>query len=163
MDLIRNRHFKEYVESIVSYCYQTERGLTDAQARAIFKDTFYDDFNMLSFILQSVYPNTRREGDKYLFITEAMIHTDIAAKIKGDVGRMTLEIKGNKGNITYENKEFKSGHIDNGTGIVTCYGDYRHFSSNVTEIGFAGAIMDCYNFARVSKYHTCWGGIKTYA
>ncbi len=162
MDLIRNKHFIEYVKTVVSTCYQTQKGLSDAQARAIFQDTFYDDFNMLAFILENTYPHTHRDGESYKFITDIMEHHDIANNVKGLVGRMILTIKGDKSYITYENPEFKSGHIDR-KGNVTCYNTYRPFAENVTKIGFSGALMDSYNFARVSRYGTVWGGVNTYA
>lgn len=166
MDLIRDKRFKEYVMSVVSYCYQTQKGLSDVQARLIFKDTFFDDYNMLDWILDGTYPNTRREGDKYLFITDPMIHEDINGgrdKLMGNVGRMTLEIIKSEGNITFENKSFKAGPIDQKSGRITCYGEYRRFADNVCQIGFSGALMDLYNFARVSHHNTVWGDVKTYA
>ncbi len=162
MNIIRMPHFKEFVRDTIAYCYQTEGGLTKAQALEVFKDTFYDDFNMLSFIMDTIYPNTFREGDKYFFVTGPMEHTCIDSGVKGPVGKMTLEIKKNAGLITYEDKNFKSGHITE-DGVVTCYNSYLPFGSNVVKIGFSGALMDSYNFARVSRYGTTWGSIKTYA
>ena len=162
MDLLRTKPFRKYVEDVVSYCYVTEKGISDAQARAEFRDNFYDDFNLLAFILPSTFPQTRREKDKYLFITDEMVHEMINGNNKkGNVGRCTLEINGREANITYENNSFKAGPIAK-DGRITCYGAYRAFAPNVVKVGFAGALMDLYNFARVSDHNTEWGNIETY-
>lgn len=158
MNLIRQPHFRQYVEDVVAFCYVTQKGLSDAAARAKFKDTFYEDYNMLTYVLDNVLPNTYRDGDTYKFVShDNFVHKEIVKKVSYDVGRLTLEIR--KGNMYmfFGAKNFVHGHARNGDGSINCHGGYPVFASNVCNVGFASALMEMVSFAGVSKYHTEWG------
>ena len=156
-----------WVENKYIECYAIGGGLSEQQARDKFKDTFYEDYNLLSWIITSLFPNTKAVGDDYHFITDDFIHKILVDKSNHDhhgakrpineinVGRMTCKLNNCLANITFDMKGFRHGHCSSDfSGVITCYGSYKPFHENVCSIGFSSALMDVYNFAKVSKYYT---------
>lgn len=157
MELVRNKHFRAYIERITVECLGRHHGMDIAKATAKFNDEYDDDANMLVYVLNGTYPNTKRVGDGYHFVTrEDIVHTDIA-KGTGTYlpGRMTLVVDpiSYEAKMTFDNKNFSHGHI-NEEGNIICYGGYNRFSHSIAKIGLSGALMDMYNFARVSSHDT---------
>jgi len=160
--IIRSKHFKKYIEDMYVGCMAQTKGIEESVARVKFQDTFMDDFNILNWILPSTYPNTIRDGDSYSFITDNMIHTDInKAHLSIDVGRMTFKInKDYTENISFENKEFMHGQVYEHDGHIRCYGGFgTGFAQKLCDIGLSGALMEVYNFARVSDHNTKVKGV----
>ena len=171
MDISATPHFRQYVENKYVESYKAALGYSEQRARDTFKDKFYDDFITLAWILQSLFSNTKREGDNYLFITEPMIHVILSndggktdyhgVKINKnnlEVGKMTFWLEGLTEMITFENKAFVHGHVGEGPQIG-CFGGYSRFFKELTKTGFSGALMQMYNFCRVSHYNTKMNGV----
>lgn len=161
--LIRSDHFRKYIEEMYVTSMARTKGVEESVARASFNDTFYEDFNMLSWILPSTFPHTIREEDGYAFITDEMVHQDINVPDRNiNVGRMTLRIrKDGRESIEFENKEFQHGQVRKEDGTVTCYGGFHSgFGDKLCDIGLSGALMEMYNFARVSDHNTSVGGVR---
>lgn len=167
MHLIRSPHFKSFVEGVTIKAYQKRQGLTEEQGRSKFNETFYDDFNLLHWIVESIYPHTFREGDKYFFVTDEIEHEVLPThgvdkdyykrqitQFKGNAGRMSVDVQDEYERVYFSNKGFTHGHVDKRTGKIGCYNNYNHFGYNITTIGFASALMEVYNFSRVSRYGT---------
>lgn len=151
--MIRTPHFRAYCEKIYIWAGKTTHAMSEAQARDKFNEALYDDFNTLTHIVDSLFPNSRRDGEDYLFITGDIEHTHIGSKITENVGRCTLKIDERaQPHFTFENEKFIHGHLY-GT-QPSCWGGYVPFSENVCKIGFSGALMDMYNFACYSAYST---------
>lgn len=154
MELARNKHFKAWIEKIYVGCHAMHKGMPEPEARAKFENEYLDDANMLVFILNSTFPNTKRVDDEYHFITkDDFVHKDIATGQTYNPGAMTLKISPNyEALLSFENRTFRHGHADPVSGAVICYGWYAHFSQSLCDIGLSGALMDFYNFGRVSKH-----------
>ena len=159
MDLVRTKHFQAYLEKVYVGMMARYKSLDENAAKAKFQDEFYDDINMMGYIINSTYPNTQRVGDIYHFITkDDFLHTDIKTKKEYKPGAMTLYIDENfLEHVSFENKNFHHGQI-NEQGHVTCWGGFKHhgFGEMFCGIGLSGCLMDMYNFARVSDHSTRW-------
>lgn len=176
--LIRNPHFKEYIEKIYIKAHAQAKGMSEQAARDKFKDSILDDYNMLSWILDSVFVNTKREGDMYKFITEPMTHNYISEAgngkdyngqkiINGEfpVGRMIFWVDDAlKEHFAFPDEpRFHHGHIYPSDGRISCYGGYNNFEYEVTSAGISGALMSMYNFGRVSRHSTKFDGMQLVA
>jgi hypothetical protein len=117
-----------------------------------------EDANLLTYILNSTYSNTKCVDDEYWFITkDDFFHTDIETKEVYQCGAMTLKFnKDFSVHVSFDNKNFKHGQISNENGTIKCYGGFKQFPQSMLEIGFTGMLMDIYNFARVSNHDTHW-------
>ena len=155
MDLVRNKHFQAYIESLYIKCSARYKAIPENEARAKFKDEFYEDVNMLNIIINSTFPQTKRVGDEYHFITrDDFVHTEIELKETYYPGAMTLRINANcEPEVQFENKRFKHGQIT-AEHKVKCWGGFHQFGQSFCDIGLSGALMDMYNFARVSNHDT---------
>lgn len=154
MKLIRNQHFREYVEGLYIKSHAICGGLGSIAAKDKFNETMYDDFNLLAWILDGTFPFTHREEDHYVFETDNMQHVLLDKKQSVDVGHCHIRIINGKASLKFDLKNFVHGHARNEDGTINCYGNYLPFANNVVKIGIASALMDAYNFARVSKYET---------
>lgn len=150
MDLLRSSHFKKYIEDKTTLCWKTVGGVSDAVARTKFQDSFYEDFNTMKYVLDTVFPNTKFNGEDYEFITNKVNIKDIQYDKFYEVGRMYVTIPDTKARIIYKDTKFRHGSIyDHGT--IHCYGNYKPFDQNVIKIGFSGALLDTYSFGCVTK------------
>lgn len=152
--IVRSQHFRDYCQKIFVKAAQTSHAMSEQQAKDKFNENLYDDFNTLCWIMDSVFPHSRRVGEDYEFITEDIEHTHIGSKITENVGRCTIKIDDRVRIImTFSNPKFQHGHLgpDGSTG---CWGGYVPFETNICKIGFSGALMDMYNFSRNSAYST---------
>lgn len=157
MELVRQKHFQAYLERVYIGMMARHKSLSEHEAKAKFNDEFNDDVNLISFVINSTFPNTVRVGDDYHFKTgDGFIHKDIKTGKEYQPGAMTLYIDENfSENVSFENKKFHHGQV-NAEGKVTCWGGFKHhgFGSMFCGIGLSGALLDMYNFARVSDHNT---------
>ncbi len=155
MKLIRSQHFKDWIESKYVECYGV-LGLGSQVAKDKFKETMYEDFNLLSWILDGTFPHTHWDGSQFVFETEDMEHNMLenqSGKNHLNVGHCKITIKNGECKLAFDLKGFVHPHANKRDGGINCYGGYRRFYDNVKEIGFASGLMDAYNFARVSHYY----------
>ena len=165
MDIVRSKHFQAYVQDLFVGCAARTKAMAKEKALALFKDSYYEDANMLSYIINSIFPQTKPVDDIYHFITkDDFTHTDIVSYLTWNPGAMILKIDKNyEPNFTFDNKYFKHGHVDHPQGKVNCYGGYKHFGDSLCTIGLSGALMDMYNFGRVSKHDAGFVNQEVYA
>lgn len=164
MELTRNKHFKLYLQNLYVRMMARHKSKTEAEALAMFEDEYFNDINMMIYVLESTYPNTRRVDDIYHFITKNdFIHTDIKTGKVYPCGAMTLYIDDKLcERLSFDNPLFKHGQVrDKGTygvdaGRVSCWGGFKHqgIGPMFCNIGLSGMLMDMYNFARVSDHGT---------
>ncbi len=164
MELIRNRHFKAFIERTYIQMMAKYKSVDESAAKALFEDEYMEDINMLSFVLNSTYSNTKRVDDDYHFVTkDDFVHTIIKAENHKTYspGAMTLKIVDCQANISFDNPNFHHGQIRTGDdgytkGAVKCWGGFNPggFGSMFLKTGLSGALMDMYNFARVSDHDT---------
>lgn len=147
--IVRSKHFIDYVENIFVRASQRATACTEQKARDNFKETFYDDFNMLSWIIDNIFPSTRRVGNTYEFITGELTHKELKGR-EGKIGQAIITVDDAVERIKFSST-FKHGHIRD-DGSINCYGSYRPFYENVSRIGFSGALMELYNFSVVSGH-----------
>ena len=160
MKLFTNKHFRNFIESHVTKAWMTQNGLNESAARAKFKDTIYEDYNLLAYALENVFPNTRSEGDNYIFVSNDCIHTNLATKRQYNVGRVEIDISKGEAYIKFPDvKGFRHGHIEEG-GRIHCYGTYLRLYPNTVKMGFSTALLDSYAFASVSKDTQNWGSAR---
>lgn len=170
MELIRNKHFKAYLQSLYVKMMARHQSRSEADALAMFEDEFFNDVNMITFVLESTYSNTKRVGDIYHFTTkDDFIHTDIKTGKAFNPGAMTLYIDDDLvERVSFDNPKFhhgqirdkKGGYEDNEVGRVSCWGGFKHhgIGQMFCSIGLSGMLMDMYNFARVSDHGTYMEG-----
>jgi hypothetical protein len=157
MEIHRTKHFQQWIEKMYVECSCRYSAISPEEALAKWKDEYYNDANMLSFIINSTFPNTKRVEDEYHFITnDNQIHTDIVSKETFNSGITTLRIDPKKFSalLFFSNPYFHHGHVEKETGKTLCYGGYNEFGSSLCKIGLSGALMDWYNFSRVSSHDT---------
>lgn len=157
MELTRNKHFKAYIEKLYIQMAQRHLALSEEAARIRFNDEYMEDINMITFVINSTYPNTRAVDDKYEFITkDDFVHTRIDTGATYPCGRMTLRINDNlHEDISFENPNFVHGQVME-DGRIACWGSFtnRGLGRMFLETGLSGMLMDLYNFARVSNHDT---------
>ena len=157
MEITRNKHFKAYLESLYVKMAARYLSLDENAARIKFNDEYMEDINMITFVINSTYPNTRLVDDKYHFITkDEFFHTDIETGQVYQCGAMTLFIDDNlRENISFDNKLFRHGQVSD-SGHVICWGGFEQHSVGemFCQIGLSGLLMGLYNFARVSNHDT---------
>src|SRR3990167_5069238 len=143
MNLLMNKHFRSFVESKVARAWMIEAGLSEAAAGVKFKDTLYDDFNLMSYVLENVFPNTKSDGDNYLFVSDDCVHTDLKTKKRYNVGRVQIDVSKGEAYIKFPDYPgFIHGHIESSSGRIHCYGNYKRLYPNIIQIGFSSAILD---------------------
>jgi len=157
-ELIRDKHFQAYLEKVYIGMAMRYKSLDERAAKAKFQDEFMDDVNMISFVINSTYPNTKRAEDgSYHFITrDEFKHVDIKTGKEYAPGALTFRIDDKfMENMSFENSKFHHGQIDE-NGRVRCWGGFAHHSLGemFCGIGLSGCLMDMYNFARVSDHAT---------
>lgn len=150
MKFLRTPHFKEYVENLFVWSGKTSQAWDAQKARDMFKETYYEDFNSLFWVMENVFPNSRRNGDDYEFITGDITHTNI----KGDgrsavIGKFILTFNKQGPILKFENPNFRHKHVT--AGVINCWGGYLPSSAAIVKNGFASALMDLHNFATVSE------------
>lgn len=160
---VGNRHFKEYIKNIYIELAARHKGMGREAAANKFEDQLMDDFNVFSWMLESVFPNTKFNGEHYEFITndnESHVHrTDSTKEI--NVGRITFVFnpKSCSFNVFFENKDFRHGQIDL-RGVIGCTGGFNgEPSSKIVDIGISGVLMEYYAFAKISDHNTTLKGI----
>lgn len=166
MELVRNKHFKEYLKNLYVKMMARHKSKTEAEALALFEDEYFNDLNMMIFVLESTFPNTKRVDDTYHFITkDDFIHTDIKTGKVYPCGALTFHIDANLiERLSFDNPWFhhgqirtkKDGYLENEVGQVSCWGGFEHhgIGQMFCNIGLSGMLMDMYNFARVSDHNT---------
>jgi hypothetical protein len=164
--LIRSEHFKSFVESKYVEAFAIKMGWEANRAKDHFKDSFYDDYTMLTWILDNTFPHTYRDGNNYKFVTNPISHSILLERGDADhsgvkpskgeieIGKLTFWLDGLREMFAFENKDFRHGHVGGGDdgGSITCYGGYNDFATAICKTGFSGALMSAYNFATVSRY-----------
>ena len=157
MEITRNKHFKAYLESLYIKMAARHLGLDGSAARIKFEDEYMEDVNMITFVINSTFPNTKPVGDVYHFITkDEFIHTDIKTGQAYPCGAFTFYIDDNLREIlSFDNKLFHHGQV-NEYGRVICWGGFEQHSIGemFVQIGLSGMLMGMYNFARVSNHDT---------
>lgn len=155
--LIRSNHFREYCKNIYIYCCSLN-GMDAVEASNKWEEEIYQDFNNLSWILDSLFPNSRPSGQDYHFITDPINHIDKNTKREIPMGKVTIKIEKGRERIYFENPDFKHGQVGV-EGYVRCYGTFGHnFSQALMKIGFSGALTEFYNFSRISDHGTWYKG-----
>lgn len=156
MEITRNKHFKAWLEKVYIGCATRHKGIDESAARTQFNDEYMEDVNMISFIMTSIFPNTFLADDgSYHFVTkDDFVHKDIESGEEYHPGRMTLWID-NRFNpkISFDDKRFQHGQVAD-DGHIICWGGMTPFPNAFCEIGLSGALMEMYNFARVSNHDT---------
>ena len=152
--LIRSNHFKNYCADVYVKCCSMH-GMSNRAAADKWNEEIFRDYTNLSWILSSVFPETKFNGTDYEFITSpGQIHVDKLTKKSVDVGRITITIKNGREYIFFENKNFRHGQVS-ATGAIMCYGGFGHnFSGALVQQGFSGALMEFYLFAKISDHAT---------
>lgn len=155
MELVRNKHFQAYIEKIYIGCMQRHKGIEASRAKIMFQDEFLNDANMMVYVLNSTFPNTKRVNEEYHFITkDSFVHTDIESHTTWTPGAMTLRIDENwMPRMSFDNPNFHHGQIRT-DGHIKCWGNFIPFQQAFPDIGLSGALMDMYNFSRVSNHDT---------
>lgn len=158
--IIRTPHFRQYCESVYVAAGSMQRAWGEQEAKDKFAESLHDDFSTLAWIIDSIYPGTKRVGNDYLFVSGPISHTHVIRNVTEEVGAFSLRIAEHcEPTFEFENQAFHHGNVyykpgASHHGRVSCWGSYRHFAHSITTIGFSGALMDMYNFAQHSSHYT---------
>ena len=152
--IVRSKQFRDYCQKVFVWAAKTTHAMSEQQAMNKFNETLYDDFNTLTWIMDTIFPHSRWNGNVFEFITDDIDHTHIGSKITENIGRcvMTIDERAQM-KFVFENPKLEHGHLLK-NGYPECWGGYVRFDQNVCKIGFSGALMDMYNFTRHSAYYT---------
>lgn len=157
MEITRNKHFKAYLEKLYIRMAQRHLSITEEAARIKFNDEYMEDIDMINFVINSTYPNTKPVDDHYEFITkDEFFHTRIDTGQEYPCGRMTLRITDQlHEHISFDNPKFVHGQVME-DGRIACWGGFTNRGLGLMFIntGLSGMLMDLYNFARVSNHDT---------
>lgn len=158
MELIRSKHFQSYLEKVYVEMAKRYLALDEYKAKAKYQDEFMEDANMINFIINSTYPQTKWVNDSYHFITKDTFTHEGINGFKLDVtpGAFTFRINEDcSEHLSFENPKFHHGQV-NANHRITCWGGFKQkgIGQMFTNIGLSGTLMDMYNFARVSDHGT---------